>query len=504
MCGIVGTYPEEDASSIKRGLKKLKHRGPDEQALARTPSGTLGHSRLAIIDVAEGQQPMAYGDAWIVFNGEIYNYHELQDILGEPTETDSDTEVILKLYAEYGPDAVGMLDGMFALAIIQEDSLFLARDPLGIKPLYYAVHEGQLYFASEIKGLAWLTQEINEFPPGCWWDPENGFQKYNQTEKPCPPIVMERWPRPTRSDLDGIQQTLREAVHKRLVADDEVNVGVALSGGLDSSIVAALAREQRSNLDSFVVGMPNSEDIPASQQVAEFLGTRHHVYVYTFEEMVQALPEVIYHLESFDAPLIRSSLPNYFLARLASEHVKVILTGEGADELFAGYEYLRPVSNPGRLHRELWRITCGLHNTNLQRADRMSMAFGLEARVPFLDDQVVDLAFNLPPQWKLHEPEWPEKELLRRATVDLLPANIVKRPKQKFSDGAGSISLLADYANSSISDRAFAQERQIADTVTLRTKEELMYFRIFKEIFGQDIPAEIVGRTRSVTRDELN
>ena len=504
MCGIVGTYPEEDVESIGRGLGMLQHRGPDEQGIADTPVGTLGHSRLAILDVAEGQQPMAERDSWIVFNGEVYNYRDLKNEFDEDVETDSDTEVILKLYKHYGTDTASMLDGMFAFAISDNDSLFLARDPLGIKPLYWSLHDERLYFDSEIKSLAWMTSDIQEFPPGYWWHSDCGFRKYTELEKTHPPIILDTVHRPDGDALQIIQDALREAVQKRLIADDLVEVGVSLSGGLDSSIVAALAREGRDRLDTFVVGTPESEDIEASQQVADFLGTNHHRYIYTFDEMLDVLPEVIYHLESFDAALIRSSIPNFFLARLASDHVKVILTGEGADELFAGYAYLRPINDPVTLHRELWKITSMLHNTNLQRADRMSMAFGLEARVPFLDENLVDMVFNLPPEWKMQESDWPEKELLRRSVVELLPDNIVRRPKQKFSDGAGSIDLLAEHANTTISDAAFERERQVSDLVTLRSKEELLYYRIFNEQFGDRVPPEVIGRTRSITRGELN
>jgi asparagine synthase (glutamine-hydrolysing) len=504
MCGIVGTYPEEDAESIGRGLAMLGHRGPDEQGIAVIPAGTFGHSRLAILDVANGQQPMAEQDSWIVFNGEIYNYRDLRDQIDGEATTDSDTEVILKLYREYGPEAVSMLDGMFAFAISDSNGLFLARDPLGIKPLYWSLHNDRLYFASEIKSLAWLTSDIQEFPPGYYWHSSSGFHKYSQLEKAHPPIILDAERRPSDDALKLIQDALREAVQKRLIADDLVDVGVSLSGGLDSSIVAALACEGRDRLDTFVVGTPESEDIEASQQVADYLGTQHHRYIYTFEEMLAALPEVIYHLESFDAALIRSSIPNYFLARLAADHVKVILTGEGADELFAGYAYLRPFTDPGSLHRELWVITSSLHNTNLQRADRMSMAFGLEARVPFLDENMVDMVFNLPPEWKMQESDWPEKELLRRSVAELLPDNIVRRPKQKFSDGAGSINLLTEHANETISDAAFEQERRVSDDVVLRSKEELLYYRVFDEMFGDRVPPEVIGRTRSITRGELN
>ncbi len=504
MCGIMGSYPKEDEDAVDAGISMLQHRGPDAQQVTETPSGTFGHSRLAILDVAEGHQPMTAQGHWIILNGEIYNYHDLQTKLDKPVSTDSDTEVVLRLYVQYGPDCVSLLDGMFAFAIADADHLFLARDPLGIKPLYYTTHRQRLYFASEIKSLIGLSPDIKEFPPGYWWHSDQGFYKYGQVDKPEPPIHLSAPPRPGRADLKDIQEALRDAVHKRLIADVGVPVGVSLSGGLDSSIVAALAREVKPDLDTFVVGTAESEDIAVSYMVSEYLDTHHHAYIYTFDEMLKILPEVIYHLESFDAALIRSSIPNYFLAQLASDHVKVILTGEGADELFAGYEYLKPVDDPDRLHSELWTITSSLHNTNLQRADRMTMAHGLEARVPFLDTDVIDLAFNLPPEWKLQEDDWPEKELLRRSVAELLPDEVVDRPKQKFSDGAGSINLVAEHANDTISDDEFLRERNVGENVELRSKEELLYYRIFRGIFGDSLQPDIVGRTRSVTPGELN
>jgi asparagine synthase (glutamine-hydrolysing) len=288
-----------------------------------------------------------------------------------------------------------------------------------------------------------------------------------------------------------------------MIADSTVPVGVSLSGGLDSSIVAAFARDVKEELNTFVVGVSGSTDLAMSKDVAKFLGTSHYHYEYTFNEMIEALPAVIYHLESFDAALIRSAIPNYFLAKLASDHVKVILTGEGADELYAGYEYLDPIDNPTTLQKELVTITGKLHNTNLQRADRMSMAYGLEARVPFLDKEFVDFSLSLPAEWKIRHKGWAEKELLRKASKGLVPEKILKRPKKKFSDGAGSMDLLAEYANHRISDNEFLSHQNLITEAGLRSKEELFYFLIFQSFFGNRIPPSIVGRTRSITSEEL-
>jgi asparagine synthase (glutamine-hydrolysing) len=219
--------------------------------------------------------------------------------------------------------------------------------------------------------------------------------------------------------------------------------------------------------------------------------------------MLAALPEIIYHLESFDAPLIRSAIPNFFLAKLASDHVKVILTGEGADELYAGYDYLTPVQDPIELDDELKTLTGRLHNTNLQRADRMTMAHGLEGRVPFLDANVVDISLGLPAAWKLRRQDWPEKSLLRNSFRSILPDRIAARPKEKFSRGAGSMDMLASYAHEKISDEEFARQRTPAEQISLHSKEELLYFNIFRDTFGDQIPLESIGRTRSITNDEV-
>lgn len=219
--------------------------------------------------------------------------------------------------------------------------------------------------------------------------------------------------------------------------------------------------------------------------------------------MLDVLPQVIYHLESFDAALVRSAIPNYFLARLASNHVKVMLTGEGADEIFGGYEYLAGISDPHQFQRELWTITTNLHNTNLQRTDRMTMAHSIEGRVPFLDKEMIRLALSLPPRLKFHVGGGTEKMILRRAFAGFLPDEILHRPKQKFSHGTGSRDLLAQHANLRISDREFSNALKQYPIAELRSKEELFYYRIFREWFGDRIPPQVVGRTRSVTAGEL-
>jgi asparagine synthase (glutamine-hydrolysing) len=444
---------------------------------------------------------MEDGRHWIVFNGEIYNFQTLRAQLDRSWVTHGDAEVVMSLIVERGIEAIDSLDGMFAFAFFG-DEVLLARDAIGIKPLYYTQSDGGMCFASEIKALLDSKGEVREFPAGHWWSSARGFVRYFH-------IDDRQWNSALPSDLPDeeyallIRASLRLAVQKRLIADPGIPVGVSLSGGLDSSLIAALAREGREELDTFVVGMQGSEDVARSSQVARALGTRHHTYLYRFQEMLDVLPDVIYHLESFDAALVRSAIPNYFLARSASEHVKVILTGEGADEIFGGYEYLSGITDPEKFQRELWTITTNLHNTNLQRTDRMTMAHSIEGRMPFLDKEVIRLMLSIPPELKFHRGGGTEMALLRRAFEGFLPEEVLKRPKQKFSHGAGSRDILARHADEQISDMGFAEARREFPKATLRSKEELLYYRLFREHFGDRIPPQTVGRTRSVAAGEL-
>ena len=353
-----------------------------------------------------------------------------------------------------------------------------------------------MYFASEIKALAQVTDDIREFPAGCWYHSRLGLRRYYRVGRDTSsvePMADER------QALPAIHEALRGAVHKRLMSD--VPVGVSLSGGLDSSIVSMLACEGLEQLDSFAVGVEDSPDREAAREVAGFLGTRHHELVYDEADMLRALPEVLYYLESFDPALVRSAIPNYFLARLASDHVKVILTGEGADELYAGYDYLRVFNTPDSLHDELIHIIAALHNTNLQRADRMSMAHGLEARVPFLDVNSIALALALPAVWKLREAGRPEKALLRWAFAGDLPEDIIDRPKQKFSKGAGSSQMIAHLAQDTISDGEFTAEsdRLLKEwDYRLPNKEALYYYRILRQSYRDEWVFPTMGRSRSL------
>jgi asparagine synthase (glutamine-hydrolysing) len=497
MCGIAGVFQQTSKQLVNEMVKNISHRGPDGQGVVDIKNATLGHTRLAILDIEGGIQPMDYEDTSIVFNGEIYNYRNLKrkHLANLHVRTHSDTEVLIHLYRKFGPECVELLDGMFAFAIFRRGDLFLARDPLGIKPLYYGQSRDgkKIAFASEIKALMGHVEKIREFPAGHWYHSRLGWHKYYNLEETI------RSFKGAESDVpQAIKSTLRQAVYKRLLAD--VPVGVSLSGGLDSSIVTTLAREETEQLHSFAVGVEGSPDLAAARQMAKHLDTVHHEYRYSTQDMVKALPDVLYYLESFDPALVRSAIPNYFLAKLASEHVKVILTGEGADEVYAGYDYLSQYAAPEDLQEEMLHITQALHNTNLQRADRMSMAFGLEARVPFLDVESVSLAMGIPASWKLHNGRTP-KSLLRQAFTDDLPGEIVNRPKAKFSKGAGSSELIAQQAVEKISDAEFSSERERLQKdwdYILQNKEALYYYRILREFYDDQWILPTMGNSRSL------
>jgi asparagine synthase (glutamine-hydrolysing) len=496
MCGLAGVLGQATTGSVVSMLDAQKHRGPDGRDIfgAEGQPFMLGHDRLAIIDVAGGHQPIANEDGtlWIAVNGEIYNHQELRRRLAgrHQFRTGSDSEVLLHLFEEEGPGAVRQLDGMFAAAIWGADTgLFLARDPLGIKPLYYG-HDagGNLCFASEIKSLLAHVSDVQEFPNGHYWI---------SGQDPVPYYAL---PRPESSlgdeaaAAEAVANALIPAVTKRLMAD--VPLGVFLSGGLDSSLIAAIAREHtEGTLMSFSVGLEGSPDLINARRVAEYLGTEHHERVTTRAELIAALPRVVHHLESFDPALVRSAIPTYLVSELAAQHVKVVLSGEGADELFAGYHYLAELADdPEALNEELQLITAALHHSNLQRVDRMSMAHGLEARVPFLDLKVIETAFRIHPHLKLRGAG---KWILRKMAERYLPHDIVWRRKEKFAIGTGIGQMLQQYGETQISDEELRRERQ-PDGGSFANKEALLYWRHFAGSYGRPDVLAGMGHSRSL------
>src|SRR3954470_14577656 len=488
MCGIAAQYGQPDAAAGRRMLDRLVHRGPDDEGcVALGDHAWLGHRRLSIVDVEGGRQPLGgepAGDLWLVGNGEVYNHEDVGERLTrERFQTSSDNEVALHLVDEHGPDSLRELNGMFAFVLAGRDGRFLAaRDPVGIKPLYWARRGGNVRFASEMSAFDPDWQRfVDVFPPGHYWTPQRGLVQFASAV-------------PT-STSGNTRDVLIGSVEHQMMGD--VPVGVFLSGGLDSSIVAAIAQrylvERGGRLKTFAVGLCDSPDLLAARAVAEYLGTEHHESVYTAAEATSPGPDVVRAIESFDPSLVRSAVPNHMLARFTSQHVKVVLTGEGADELFAGYEYLCDFEDAESLQAELVRSVEGLHNLNLQRCDRVTMAFGLEARVPFLDHQVIEHALRLPAACKLASTGKPEKWLLREAFEGWLPHDFLWRGKSQFGDGSGAAAVLTDAVAATVSEQEFEAERHALDP-PLRTREELAYYRIFREHLAGVRAEATVGR----------
>lgn len=489
MCGIAGVWGTARLGDVEQMMALLSHRGPDGSGLyQKEHQAILAHIRLAIMDPAAGRQPFVgeTEERVLVANGEIYNHRAVRSRLqGEHYfRSESDNETILYHYEERGVAGVADLDGMFAFALVDRGRLILARDPLGIKPLYWGSKlddkkGDRLYFASEMKALTPFVDSIRTFPPGTLYDSALGMETYYTV----PQLEPERFDTPEL--IRRLRQTLEESVRKRLMSD--VPLGAFLSGGLDSSIIAALAIREMGHLHTFSVGVEGSSDLLAAQRVAEHIGSEHHEFTYTIEDVMEILPQVIYHLESYDLDLINSAIPTYFTARLASETVKVILTGEGADELFAGYTYYRSYSDASALHRELHRSVKALHNINLQRVDRLTMCHGIEGRVPFLDTALVELAQRIHPALKLHSAKngrAVEKWILRRAVEDLLPSDIVWRGKEKFGNGSGTVDLLAEGLSPYLST-VDLEGLAAGSDVALRSAEEAFYFKLFTEVFDR-------------------
>lgn len=507
MCGIAAIYrdPASGPGTVELGpvgevmLASIAHRGPDERDHWAVGEHTwIGHTRLSIVDLDGGRQPLGEPGDWaLVCNGEIYNHAHIRDLLGvDGFATSSDSEAALALLREHGPEGLTRLQGMWALCASGPDGRFVAaRDRLGIKPLYWAHHGDLRYFASELRAFPDAVQPaVETFPPGCHWTPEGGLVRF------ADPVPRDgEWPDWTELSADIAEKATRESivdsVRRHLMAD--VEVGVFLSGGLDSTLVAAIAAREYAKegrrLKTFAVGTVDSPDLAAARDAADHLGTDHHETIFDAAQAIAALDDVIACVESFDASLIRSAVPNWFLADLAARQVKVVLTGEGADELFAGYDYYHGAhADPAALDRELIRTLGELHGLNLQRCDRVTMAFGLEARVPFLDADVIGHAMSLPAEIKAQEPDGMEKGHLRRAFDGWLPDRLLWRRKAQFGTGSGAQDLLSPYWEQRVTDAELATARD-ADT-DLRTKEELAYYRAFRRALPDVRPEAVLTR----------
>lgn len=389
---------------------------------------------------------------------------------------------------EMTPKALARWTQPFALAGVSSRGMFLARGPLGAKPLYYGETDGSLCFASEVKTLLTVTDDVNEFPPGTWYTPQDGFRAYTTVETGELPYDD------VNRIIAELRRRLENAVARNVVSEP---MGVWLSGGVDSSVIAALARKYVKELLSFVIGLKGAPDVEYGGQMAAFLGIEHHALTITLADLLAALPTVIYYLESFDALLVRSSITNYLASKVAADYVSTVFSGEGGDELFAGYEYMKAIPSDN-LSQELEEAVGRLHNTAFQRVDRCACAHGIVPIVPFADMDVVRYALSIPTRYKIYRNQDPaiEKWILRRTIDGMIPDSVLWRPKTKFWQGTGVQELLANYAESAITDGDFRRERHLSNGWTLNSKEELMYYRVFQEHFGDISRLEWMGRTK--------
>ncbi len=521
--GIFGLQPGDDLPALRRQSleqsQRQRHRGPDWSGVYVDAGAILVHERLAIVDPAGGSQPLLSEDGQLALavNGEIYNHRELKSELSQAYafQTGSDCEVINALYREDEPASLlNRLNGIFAFALWDKAKgrVIIARDPIGVVPLYWGHDkQGRLCVASEMKALADSCADVAQFPPGHWYDSSTGrLSKYY--ERPWRDYQAVRG---VDVPLDELREAFEGAVHRQLMTD--VPYGVLLSGGLDSSLVAAVAARYARHriedgdqseawwprLHSFAIGLKGSPDLAAAEVAARALDTVHHGFEYTFEEGLDALPEVIRHIESYDVTTIRASTPMFLLARrIKAMGVKMVLSGEGSDEIFGGYLYFHKAPNAREFHEELVRKLDALNNYDCLRANKSMMAWGVEPRVPFLDREFLDVAMRMDASHKMIDKATGsiEKAVLRQAFEGYLPHEILWRQKEQFSDGVGYgwIDGLKAHAEAQVSDRELAAADKRFPVNPPQTKEAYCYRVLFEQFYPTPAAAETVPGGKSI------
>jgi asparagine synthase (glutamine-hydrolysing) len=521
MCGIIGVFDlKQSYDELRPGIlvmsKKIRHRGPDWSGINCSERAILAHERLAIVDPVSGAQPLTSEDGNLILtvNGEIYNHLEIRKQLKKDYQfrTKSDCEVILALYNEKGVDFINDLNGIFAFALYDRlnDAYLIARDHMGIVPLYKGWDKyGNFYVASELKALEGVCPRIEVFPPGHYLFSRDGYEK--------------KWYKPLWTDYDAVKnnksnivelrKALEDSVHRQLMSD--VPYGVLLSGGLDSSIISAIAKKYSAmriesqdlkeawwpRLHSFAIGLKGSPDLAAAQKVADHIGTVHHEVVFSIQEGLDAISDVIYHLETYDVTTVRASTPMYLLARvIKSMGVKMVLSGEGADEIFGGYLYFHKAPDAKSFHDETVRKLDKLHLYDCLRANKSLAAWGIEGRVPFLDKEFMEVAMKLNPADKMATNGKPEKWILRKAFEDILPESVVWRQKEQFSDGVGYnwIDTLKKLVSERISEAQMNTANFRFPINPPLSKEEYYYRTIFNEHFPSDSASACVPSVPSV------
>lgn len=525
MCSIFGILEIKDnPEALRRQALEMSrrqlHRGPDWEGIYQGDHAIIVHERLSIVDPANGAQPLYNNNRTHILaaNGEIYNHKQLKAELKAPYEftTGSDCEVILPLYEEFKKTGEVFLDrlvGDFAFMVYdaEDNTYFIARDHMGIVPLYVGQdNAGRFYVASEMKALTPVCDAVKEFPPGSYLYSKDGndFKTYYKRDWMDYANVKDN-----TTSVEELKDALMDSVKRQLMCD--VPYGVLLSGGLDSSVISAIAKYYAQGrieddgktqawfprLHSFAIGLKDAPDLKKARVVADYLGTVHHEINYTVQEGIDALRDVIYHIETYDVTTIRASTPMFLMARyIKAMGIKMVLSGEGSDEIFGGYLYFHKAPNSQEFHEELVRKLSQLHLYDCLRANKSLMAWGVEGRVPFLDKKFMDVAMRINPQDKMCPGKTIEKKVLREAFTGMLPDEVLWRQKEQFSDGVGYswIDALRDYAEDQISDVKFEQRHVRFPVNTPVTKEAYLYREIFEDLFKLPSAVSTVPYGKSV------
>lgn len=521
MCGIAAIFNiKEQTSSLRdkalKMAKKIRHRGPDWSGIYCGGSAILAHERLSIVDPESGGQPLYSPDKKQVLavNGEIYNHRDIRKQFEGKYEfqTGSDCEVILALYREKGINFLEDLNGIFAFALYDEekDDFLIARDPIGVIPLYIGYDsDGKVYCASELKALEGFCERYEPFLPGhYYWSKEGKMTRWYTRDWMSYDAVKDN-----PASVSAIHDALEAAVKRQLMSD--VPYGVLLSGGLDSSVISAIAKKFAARrietdskkdawwpqLHSFAVGLNGAPDLIKAREVADYIGTVHHEINYTIQEGLDAVRDVIYFIETYDVTTVRASTPMYLLARvIKSMGIKMVLSGEGADEVFGGYLYFHKAPDAKAFHEETVRKLSKLYLYDCLRANKSLSAWGVEGRVPFLDKEFLDVAMRTNPEAKMCPGKTIEKKIVREAFADMLPESVAWRQKEQFSDGVGYswIDTLKEITSKAVTDEQMAHAAERFPINTPMNKEEYYYRSIFEEYFPSESAARSVPSVPSV------
>ncbi|MFC1870341.1 asparagine synthase-related protein [Chloroflexota bacterium] len=478
MAGIIGIIGK-DNGKLKQMLDKINYRGPHETWVNRESQVHLGCLELNVGgDCKPGAHHAADNTVAAIMDGRIYNSEK---------GTMTDAEVVFALYKKYGIRFAGKLDGDFACAISDRGQMILARDWAGIKPLYYGHSDGEFCFASEAKALVGIADDVREFPPGYVYSREQGFKKYTSEAVDTPEFED------YEQGKKVVRQLLMEAIEKR-IKDNAVG-GILLSGGLDSSLIAYMAHEIKPDIECFTVSMEEGQDLPLAKDVTKYLDIKHHILMFGEQEIKEILPLAIYHQEMYEESCVHGAIANFLAGRFVSPHTKVVLTGEGADEFFAGYDgQFRRGSNPEEVASIVDKLINVAHNTALQRLDRLNAANNYESRTPFLDAKVMDFCLKIPIKYKIHGEDQVGKWILRQAFEGCLPDHIIYQTKRFFAQGSGVAYIMRAQAEKEVSQAELEEFNRVDGNPYLSSVEELYYYRIFKKTFPQPAFDRLVGR----------